>query len=182
MVRHCFYARRKRLLRAGKIRAVRKSQGKERRWMRDLNHKLSRQIVSHAQMQVVGTIRLEELAGIPQRTARTSRGAGKAVATARRNSRMIATRPFSQLSTFMTYTAEQLGVRVVPVDPAFTSQTCPACFARNKAQDRRYGCAVCGWTGTGMRSGQSIAVAGLALLVIGRVPPERTALIGGWAA
>ena len=58
----------KHLQRAKKVRAVRKSQGKERRWMRDVNHKLSRQIVCHAQAQGVGIIRLERLAGIRHRS------------------------------------------------------------------------------------------------------------------
>jgi putative transposase len=142
MMRRGFYARRKRLQHAGKVRAVRKSQGKESRWMRAINHTLSRQIVAHAQTQGVGTIRLEQLAGIRQRTARTSRGA-----KARRNNRMIATWPFYQLSTFIAYKAERQGIHVEQVDPAYTSQTCPACFDRNKAQDRRYVCAKCGWTG-----------------------------------
>jgi IS605 OrfB family transposase len=146
MMRRRFYARRKQLQQAAKVRAVRKSQGKERRWMRDINHKLSRQIVTHAQAQSVGVIRLEQLAGIRQRTcqrtARTSRGA-----KARRNNRMIATWPFYQLSTFVAYKAERVGIKVEQVDPAYTSQTCPACFVRNKAQDRRYVCSECGWIG-----------------------------------
>jgi putative transposase len=149
MMRRCFYARRKQLQQAGKVRAVRKSQGKERRWMRDINHKLSRQIVNYAQAQGVGIIRLEQLADIrhrtAQRTARTSRGAKSH--KARRNNRMMATWPFYQLGTSIAYKAERVGIRVEQVDPAYTSQTCPACFARNKAQDRRYVCAECGWTG-----------------------------------
>ena len=120
---------RKQLQQAKKVRAVRKSQGKEQRWMRDINHKLSRHIVSHAQQQGVGIIRLEQLAGIRQRTARTSRGA-----KARKNNRMIATWPFHQLATFIAYKAERAGIAVEWVDPAYTSQTCPACFHRNKAQ------------------------------------------------
>jgi IS605 OrfB family transposase len=113
--------------------------------MRDINHKLSRQIVAYAKAQDVGVIRLEKLAGIRQRTARTSRGAKKT--RARKNNRMIATWTFFQLTTFITYKAERLGICVEQVDPAYTSQTCPACFARNKAQDRRYVCVECGWMG-----------------------------------
>jgi IS605 OrfB family transposase len=156
MMRRRFYARRRQLQQAGKIRAVRKSQGKERRWMRDINHKLSRHIVNQAQAQGVGTIRLEQLAGIRMRTAcarhahgmrtaRTSRGAKRS--KARKNNRMIATWPFYQLSAFIAYKAERLGMRVEQVDLAYTSQTRPACFARNKAQDRCYVCSACGWTG-----------------------------------
>jgi putative transposase len=150
--RRRFYARRKRLQKAGKVRVVRQSQGKEQRWMRDVNHQLSQQIVSHAQHQGVGVIRLEHLAGIRertrQRTARTSRGAeGRKAAKARKNNRLIATWTFRQLATFIAYKAERLGIAVEWVDPAYTSQTCPACFHRNTATDRRYVCAACGWTG-----------------------------------
>jgi putative transposase len=143
--RRPFYARRKKLQQAKKVRAVRKSQGKEHRWMRDVNHKLSCQIVSHAQRQGVGIIRLERLAGIRRRTARTSRGAKKT--KARKNNRLIATWTFHQLASFIAYKAERAGIAVEWVDPAHTSQICPACFHRNKATDRRYVCAECGWKG-----------------------------------
>ena len=146
--RRQFYARRKDLQKAKKVRAVRKSQGKERRWMRDVNHKLSHEIVSHAQAQGAGVIRMEQLTGIRRRTARTSRGAdGRKAAKARKNNRMIATWTFYQLALFIAYKAERAGMAVEWVDPAYTSQTCPACFHRNKATDRRYVCAECGWTG-----------------------------------
>lgn len=140
--RRQFYARRKQLQHAKKVRAARKSRGKEARWMRDINHKLSRQVVSHAQQQGVGVIRLERLAGIRGRTARTSGGA-----KARKNNRLLATWPFHQLATFIAYKAERAGITVEWVDPAHTSQICPACFRRNTATDRRYRCADCGWTG-----------------------------------
>jgi IS605 OrfB family transposase len=149
MMRRRFYARRKHLQRTGKVRAVRQSQGKERRWMHDINHKLSRQIVIHAQAQGVGVIRLEKLAGIRertrQRTARTSRGAKHS--KARTNNRLIATWTFHQLTQFITYKVEHVGMRVEQVDQAYTSQTCPACCARNTARDRRYSCVACGWRG-----------------------------------
>ena len=150
--RRGFYAGRKRLQQAGKVRAVRKSRGKERHWMRDINHKISRQIITHAHEQGVGIIRLEELAGIrpriSQRTARTSRGAtARKAAKARKNNRMKNTWTCLQLTQFITYKAERLGIRVEQVDPAYTSQICPACFEKNTADDRRYVCGACGWHG-----------------------------------
>ncbi|GHO61635.1 transposase [Ktedonobacter sp. SOSP1-52] len=63
-MRRRFYARRKKLQKAKKTRAVKKSQGKEARWMKNINHQLSRQVVNHAKEQGVGTIRVEALAGI----------------------------------------------------------------------------------------------------------------------
>jgi putative transposase len=141
-MRRRFYARRKKLQKAKKTRAVKKSKGKERRWMKDINHKLSRQIVNHAHAQGVGTIKIESLHGIRKGTTRTSRGA-----KARKNNRMKNSWSFYQLSQFIAYKAERLGIRIEQVDPAYTSQECPACGARNKAQDRTYVCADCGWHG-----------------------------------
>jgi IS605 OrfB family transposase len=146
--RRQFYARRKDLQHARKARAVRKCQGKEQRWMRDTNHHLSRQIVTHAKAQDVGIIRMEQLAGIRQRTARTSRGAtGRKAAKARKNNRLMATWTFHQLASFIAYKAARVGIAVQWVDPAHTSQRCPACFRLNAADDRHYVCAECGWTG-----------------------------------
>jgi IS605 OrfB family transposase len=141
-MRRRFYARRKALQKAGKKRALRKSQGKERRWMKNINHQLSRQIVKQAQAQQVGTIKLETLFGIRERTTRKSRGA-----KARKNNRMNNTWSFYQVAQFITYKAQRLGIRVERVDPAYTSQECPACGAHHKAQDRRYRCTDCGWSG-----------------------------------
>ena len=142
VMRRQFYARRKRLQQAKKIRAIRKSQGKEARWMKNINHQLSRQIVTHAQEQGIGTIKVEALQGIRQGTTSTSRGA-----KARKNNRMKNTWSFSQLTAFLTYKAARVGIKVEQVDPAYTSQECPACGARNKAHDRTYVCAECGWRG-----------------------------------
>lgn len=141
-MRRRFYARRKKLQKAKKTRAVKKSRGKEARWMKNINHQLSRQIVTHAQAQGVGIIKLESLSGIRKGTTRTSRGA-----SARKNNRMKNSWSFSQLTLFISYKAERLGIKVEQVDPAYTSQECPACGARNKAQDRTYVCAKCGWHG-----------------------------------
>ena len=142
MMRRRFYSRRKKLQKAKKTRAVRKSKGKEARWMKNSNHQLSRQIVNHAHAQGVGTIKVEALHGIRKGTTRTSRGA-----KARKNNRMQNSWSFYQLTLFLTYKAERLGIKVEQVDPAYTSQECPACSVRNKAQDRTYVCADCGWMG-----------------------------------
>ncbi len=142
MMRRRFYAQRKKLQKAKKLQAIKKSKGKEARWMKNINHQLSRQVVNHAHTQGVGTIKAEALAGIRKGTTRTSRGA-----SARKNNRMKHTWSFSQLTAFITYKAERLGIKVEQVDPAYTSQACPACSTRNRAQDRTYVCTDCGWMG-----------------------------------
>jgi putative transposase len=155
MMRRRFYAGRKTLHKGGKVRAIPKSRGKARRGMRDVNHPLSRQLVTPAQPQGVGLIRVQELAGIRARSTPASQHAArpsrrtqrKRKHAVRKNNRMTTTGPVFQLTQFITYTADRWGMRVEQVDPADTSQTCPACFARNQAQDRRYVCGACGCTG-----------------------------------
>ncbi len=160
-MRRRFYAQRKSLQKAKKTRAVKKSQGKEARWMKNINHQLSRQIVNHAHEQGVGTIKVESLAGIRKGTTRTSRRA-----SARKNNRMQNTWSFYQLTTFITYKAERLGIQVEQVDPAYTSKESPACSARNTAQDRTYVCSDCGWMGHRDKVGGLILAEGLAYVVI----------------
>jgi IS605 OrfB family transposase len=53
---------------AKKLDAIRKSKDKESRWMKDHNHKISRQIVNFAVANGVGIIRMEDLTGILNRT------------------------------------------------------------------------------------------------------------------
>jgi putative transposase len=146
MMRRRYAARRQQGQRAGKIRAVRTSRGHERRWMRARNQTLSRQSVPHAQAPGVASIRREHLAGIRQPTHQRTAGPRRG-AQARKNNRLIATEPCSQRDTFVAEKAARVGIRVEQVDPASTSQTCPACFARNTAQDRRSVGGDCGGTG-----------------------------------
>lgn len=140
--RRMFYSQRKELQKAKKTRALKEREHKESRWMKAINHTLSRQIVNHAIASGVGTIKGEELSGVRQGTTRTSRGA-----KARKNNRMKNTWSFYQLTMFIAYKATRAGIRVEKVDPAYTSQECPACTQRNKADDRTYVCVACGWYG-----------------------------------
>ena len=110
--------------------------------MKNLNHQLSRQIINQADRLDVRVIKLEALTGIREGTTRSSRGA-----SARKNNRMHNTWSFYQLSLFITYKAERLGIEVSQVDPAYTSQECPACGKHNTAADRTYRCSECGWRG-----------------------------------
>ncbi|WP_144029675.1 zinc ribbon domain-containing protein, partial [Paenibacillus larvae] len=51
---------------------------------------------------------------------------------------------FYQLQQFISYKANLVGIKIVEVNPAYTSQTCPACAEKNKAKDRGYECS-CGF-------------------------------------
>ncbi len=128
-----FRNKRKKLGKAKKIQAIRKLSNKEQRWMKDKDHKTSRQIIDFAVQESIGTIRLEELSGIHQ-TARTSR----------KNEKNLYTWSFYRLAQYIEYKASLSGIKVEYVDPKYTSQTCPECKERNKAEDRKYRCS-CGF-------------------------------------
>ncbi|PKM79528.1 MAG: transposase, partial [Firmicutes bacterium HGW-Firmicutes-14] len=63
---------RRKLGKLKKLKAIRRRHDKEQRWMKDQDHKISRQIINFAKENDVSAIHLEALSGIRQ-TARTSR-------------------------------------------------------------------------------------------------------------
>ncbi|MFP3356292.1 RNA-guided endonuclease TnpB family protein [Planococcus maitriensis] len=128
-VKRRFRAKRKRLGHKKKLNAIRNLDDKEQRWMKDQDHKVSRAIINFAKQENVSVIRLEKLANIRQ-TARTSR----------KNEKNLHTWSFYRLSQFIEYKANLEGIKVEYVNPAYTSQTCPTCSEKNKANDRRYKC------------------------------------------
>lgn len=132
-IKRRFRSRRTKLGKAKKLNAIRKSKDKEQRWMKDRDHKTSRQLVNLAIAEGVGFIRMEKLSGI-RRTARTSR----------KNEKNLHSWSFYRLAQYIEYKANLAGILVEYVDPAYTSQTCPICGTRNKAQGRDYRCG-CGY-------------------------------------
>ncbi|MED4572704.1 transposase [Brevibacillus agri] len=132
-IRRKYQQRRRKLGKLKKLSAIRKLGNKEQRWMKDQNHKISRQIVHTTIQEGVSVIKLERLENI-RKTARTSR----------KNAKNLHSWTFYQLQQFISYKASLVGIRVVEVTPAYTSQSCPACGGKNKARDRRYECS-CGF-------------------------------------
>ncbi|WP_339808920.1 transposase [Paenibacillus sp. FSL R7-0337] len=133
-VRRKYHSYRRKLGKLKKLSAIRKQNDKESRFMKDQNHKISRQIVNMAIQEKVSVIKLEKLTDI-RKTTRTSR----------KNAKNLHHWSFYQLQMFIGYKAALAGIQVVEVNPAYTSQTCPSCGERNKAKDRTYLCG-CGYT------------------------------------
>jgi IS605 OrfB family transposase len=128
-IKRKFRSERKKLGKRKKLNAIRSLKDKGQRWMKDQDHKVSRDIVNFAKENKVSVIRLEQLANIRQ-TARTSR----------KNEKNLHNWSFYRLSQFIEYKANLTGIKVEYVNPAYTSQTCPKCSEKNKAQDRKYEC------------------------------------------
>lgn len=126
--RHYAYLRKK-LQKAKHMAAVKRINNKEQRIMRDIDHKLSHDIVKTAVAHDVKVIKLERLANI-RSTTRTSR----------KNNHSLHNWSFYRLAQFIEYKAKLAGITVEYVNPAYTSQTCPVCGHVHHANDRNYVC------------------------------------------
>lgn len=120
---------RKKLQKAKHIDAVKQIKDKEHRIMRDIDHKLSHDLVKTAVAHDVKVIKLEQLANI-RSTTRTSR----------KNNHSLHNWSFYRLAQFIEYKAKLAGIKVEYVNPAYTSQTCPVCGHIHHANDRNYTC------------------------------------------
>lgn len=110
---------------------------RENRWMRDVNHQVSKALVNRQSKPTL--FALENLSGV--------RGATEKV---RKRDRYVQVSwAFYQLRQMIEYKAAQAGHSVVAVDPRYTSQTCPTCGLVRKANRRKktheYQCSNCGY-------------------------------------
>jgi putative transposase len=119
-------------------RKLKSLSGRERRFAKDTNHRISKKLVAKAK-DTNRAIALEDLGGICERV------------TVRRTQRAtLHSWSFFQLRTFVAYKAKQVGVPVFLVDPRNTSRTCPACGHIDKANrpsQSKFSCVVCGFAG-----------------------------------
>lgn len=117
-------------------RHLRKVKRKESRFVKWVNHNVSKQLVQKA-CQGQRALALEDLSGIRQRvTVRKSQ-------RYERNSWA-----FYQLRQFITYKAEAAGLPLLLVDPRNTSRTCPACghcAKENRRSQSEFHCVKCGF-------------------------------------
>jgi len=118
--------------------------GRERRFQTWVNHNVSKRIVETAK-SLSASIAIEDLTGIRERINQQPRNK-----TERRRSNSWA---FHQLRLFVEYKALGAGVKVYPVHPRYTSQTCHRCLHIHPDPDKsyrngkRFKCGHCGWHG-----------------------------------
>jgi putative transposase len=117
-------------------RLLKKRSRKESRFAADTNHVISKRIVTEAERTGRG-IALEDLGGIRDRVR------------LRRPQRVtLHSWSFHQLGTYIAYKAKRVGVAVVYVDPAYTSQGCSWCGhvdRRNRPNQSTFLCRSCGF-------------------------------------
>jgi len=115
-------------------RHLRKLANKERRFVSDVNHNISKTIVN----MPYDTFVLEDLSKIKKRAGRPK---------SRQFRRKLGNWSYYQLQQFIEYKAEALGKSVIYVEPAYTSQECSKCGFTDKSN--RHGsvfhCKKCGY-------------------------------------
>ena len=116
----------------GQYRKVKRLKDRESRIVRDLNHKVSKELVSMAQRQNAALV-FEDLAGI-RNTKKQNRSFKY----------FLHSWSFYQLQQFIEYKAKLLGVPVLYVRPEYTSQDCSRCGSRGIRKGKAFRCPVCG--------------------------------------
>jgi putative transposase len=133
-------------------RLLKKRSKREHRFCTNQNHIIAKSIVAKAQC-TNATIALENLKGIRNRTkvkvsANAPTEPQRATRLSRNMRRELSNWAFYQLKTFIQYKAKLVGVPIILVNPAHTSQTCPKCgyVSRYNRKDRdHFCCKQCGY-------------------------------------
>ncbi|MEJ8632781.1 transposase [Streptomyces sp. MS2.AVA.5] len=133
---------------------------KEMRHSKNVNHIISKKIVTEAERTGRG-IALEDLTGIRGRVR------------LRKPQRVtLHSWAFAQLGQFLTYKAKKTGVALVFVDPAYTSQECSDCHhieKKNRVDQALFICRACGVVAHADRNAsRNIAARGEAVWIAGR--------------
>ncbi|MFL6052440.1 MAG: RNA-guided endonuclease InsQ/TnpB family protein [Actinoallomurus sp.] len=141
-------------------RLLKKRNRREKRHAANQNHIIAKTIVTEAERTSSG-ISLEELKGIRQRVR------------LRKPQRVaLHSWAFAQLANFIVYKAKRVGVPVVFVDPAYTSQQCSECGHignKNRASRSVFICRNCGVVAHADRNAsRNIARKGEAVWTAGR--------------
>jgi IS605 OrfB family transposase len=136
----------------GSKKILKRLSGKENRRIRYENHVIAKQIVEEAQRHNCGLIRMERLTHIRQRTKTWNKHLNK----------MVAGWSFFQLQQFVAYKAEEVGIAIEFVDPAYTSQTCHKCLCLGSRTGERFTCLTCGEQHADVNASRVVALGGAA--------------------
>ena len=124
--------------------------GKEKRFQKHINHEISRQLVNNA-VTDKQAIAIEDLTGIRERTNKKLWNAVARLSSAvqrqngarprsRKDKRLGNNWAFYQLRQFLTYKCVLAGVKLILVNPAWTSQTCYKCHVIGDRKGKKFSC------------------------------------------
>ena len=127
-----------------------KLSGYEKRKIRHENHVLSKKLVEEAKRHNCGTIRMELLKDIRNKTRTWNKHLN----------RMVAGWSFYQLQQFLKYKAAASGIIVELINPAYTSQTCHQCLKLGSRTGELFNCLTCGEKHADVNASHVIALGG----------------------
>lgn len=110
-----------------KTKATEILRGKERNWVQTENHRISREIVNLAIRWKVESIQMENLKGF----GKNSEGEVET-----KHKRLLGRWSYFELQKNIEYKAQMAGIKVVYVNPAYTSQTCHVCGKKGDRIER----------------------------------------------
>jgi IS605 OrfB family transposase len=118
----------------GAKRLLRQLSGKEQRFMKDINHTISKRVVDSCKPNDI--LVLEDLKYIRDR-----------IRLAKKQRLVQHSWAFGQLGDFIEYKALERGIPVAYVNPRHTSQKCPKCehIERSNRNGHRFSCKSCGY-------------------------------------
>ncbi len=131
-IHHKYKSIRKDLQKKIKLRLIKKIKNRESRIIRDLNHKIAKEIVNIAIINNAG-IKLEQLDGIRNNKKHT-----------RKFNYSLHSWSFHQLQNFVEYKAKLFGIPLTYVEPKYTSQDCSRCRDRGIRTEKKFVCQSCG--------------------------------------
>lgn len=126
-----FRRRKAKLMSQGRRRQASQLRRKQERRTKYENHRTSKAIVDYAQAHCRAIV-IEDLGGVTASESKIKRYTQKNQWA------------FTQLETFVRYKARLAGVRIIEVDPAFSSQECSRCHERHKPTGKAFQCPSCG--------------------------------------
>jgi len=122
---------RKDLQKKAKYKKVKTIKNRESRIVKDLNHKMSKKIVQFA-IESDANINLEDLTGI-RKNAKSRKSFKYA----------LNSWSFYQLKQMIEYKAKLQGVKVVKIDPRYTSKACSRCGLLGNRNGKTFKCPYC---------------------------------------
>ena len=100
--------------------------------LKDAEHKITSRFISGCQRVKADTIVIGDLTHIREN-----------ITYSKKSNQKLHQWTFSRMSEKIKYKAELVGIKVVSVSEAYTSQTCPKCRHRKKPSNRNYHCPQC---------------------------------------
>ena len=127
-----FNAKRQEYMRKGLWSKLKETKGKEKRFIKDVNHKISKHIKDLCEKYEDSTVVMENLKGIRENMNAT-----------KKLNRKLHSWSFAQLQEFIIYKAHEAGSSYRRVPPFNTSQVCRSCFGEISRNSENFAIGTC---------------------------------------